>query len=84
MPAPTATGSPVAPAAFADLVRRTRTHRRFKENVAISRAELLELVDLARLAATATNLQPLKSLSPSGSTTASRARTSCSAQPPGA
>jgi nitroreductase len=52
--------TPVAPAALAELVRLTRTHRRFREEVPVSRDDLLALVDLARLAATATNLQPLK------------------------
>lgn len=45
---------------LADLVRRTRTHRRFQEDRPVSRETLLELVDLARLAASGNNRQPLK------------------------
>jgi len=45
---------------LADLVRETRTHRRFKEDRPVSRETLLELVDLARLAASGNNRQPLK------------------------
>ena len=43
-----------------ELVRQTRTHRRFKENQPISRETLLELVDLGRLSACGNNRQPLK------------------------
>jgi nitroreductase len=43
-----------------DLVIKTRSYRRFQENVAISEATLRELVDLARLSGSAGNLQPLK------------------------
>ncbi|MEW6747964.1 MAG: nitroreductase family protein [Planctomycetota bacterium] len=43
-----------------DLVLRTRSYRRFHEDQAIPMATLSDLVDLARLAASAANLQPLK------------------------
>lgn len=42
-----------------ELVMKTRSCRRFKEE-AISEELLRELVDLARLSASAANLQPLK------------------------
>ncbi len=43
-----------------DLIRKNRSVRRFYEEVAISEATLRELVDLARLSASAGNAQPLK------------------------
>jgi len=43
-----------------DLIIRNRTYRRFYQEVAIERQTLRELVDLARLSASAGNLQPLK------------------------
>jgi nitroreductase len=43
-----------------DLVIKNRTCRRFQENVAVERTTLRELVDLARLSASAANMQPLK------------------------
>jgi len=43
-----------------DLIRKTRSVRRFEENKNISRRQLRELVDLARLSASANNLQPLR------------------------
>lgn len=45
---------------IADLVKVNRTCRRFDEQHKIGPATLLELVDLARLSASAANLQPLK------------------------
>ncbi len=42
------------------LVRLNRSCRRFYEDQAVSRETLLALVDLARLSASAANLQPLK------------------------
>lgn len=45
---------------FADLVRKCRSIRRFKQNESISRETLLELVDLGRLSASGSNQQPLK------------------------
>lgn len=45
---------------FKDLILKNRTYRRFFENEAISRQTLTELIDLARLSASASNLQPLK------------------------
>ena len=45
---------------FKDLVLRTRSYRRFYENVAVDMATLHELVDLARLTASSGNRQPLK------------------------
>jgi nitroreductase len=43
-----------------DLILKNRSYRRFHENVAVGRDTLKELVDLARLSASAANLQPLK------------------------
>ena len=43
-----------------DLIVQTRSYRRFHQNVAIELDTLRELVDLARLSASAGNLQPLK------------------------
>ena len=43
-----------------DLVVKNRSYRRFHQEVAISRATLEELVDLARLSASGGNVQPLK------------------------
>ena len=45
-----------------DLVTRNRSYRRFHQDVAISLKTLEELVDLARLSASAGNHQPLKFL----------------------
>lgn len=43
-----------------DLVVRTRSYRRFRQDFKISRQELEELVDLARMTASAGSRQPLK------------------------
>jgi nitroreductase len=43
-----------------DLIVRNRSYRRFHQEVAIERETLRELVDLARLSASAANLQPLR------------------------
>jgi len=43
-----------------DLVRRNRSYRRFREGTPIELSTLRELVDLARLSASARNLQPLR------------------------
>jgi nitroreductase len=43
-----------------DLVRKNRSYRRFYEDVSIGLETLRELVDLARLSASAGNKQPLK------------------------
>ena len=43
-----------------DTITRTRTHRRFKPNIPIELETLRQLIDLARLSASAANLQPLK------------------------
>ena len=43
-----------------DLVKKNRSYRRFYENFTIERNSLEELVDLARLSASAANRQPLK------------------------
>jgi len=45
---------------FKALVVKTRTVRRFHQAQRVKRAELLELVNLARLSASGGNLQPLK------------------------
>ncbi len=44
------------------LITKTRSYRRFEESYAINREELLDLVDCARLSASAGNRQPLKYL----------------------
>jgi nitroreductase len=46
--------------AIEELIRRNRTFRRFHQQEAISNQTLRELVDLARLSASAANKQPLK------------------------
>ena len=43
-----------------DLVLANRSYRRFYQNETIELNTLTELVDLARLSASAANLQPLK------------------------
>ena len=43
-----------------DLIIKNRSVRRFCEDVAVERETLRELVDLARLSASAANMQPLK------------------------
>lgn len=43
-----------------DLIMQNRSYRRFDEGHAISEGELRELVDYARLSASAANLQPLR------------------------
>ncbi len=43
-----------------DLVLKNRSYRRFHEDEKITKNTLIELVDLARLSASAANLQPLK------------------------
>lgn len=45
---------------IADLIRKCRTYRRFYQDIAISREELLEMIDNARLSASARNAQSLK------------------------
>ncbi|MCL0048487.1 nitroreductase family protein [Dehalococcoidia bacterium] len=43
-----------------DLIRSTRSFRRFDQSVTLTRQVLVELLDLARHSASARNLQPLK------------------------
>jgi nitroreductase len=43
-----------------DIVTKTRSYRRFHQDIAINTGTLRELVDLARLSASAANRQPLK------------------------
>ena len=45
---------------FDEMVRTNRSYRRFQENAAVSLETLKELVDLARITASAGNLQPLR------------------------
>ena len=45
-----------------DLIRKNRSYRRFHEHEPVSREALEDLVNLARLGASAANLQPLKYL----------------------
>lgn len=43
-----------------DLIRKNRSYRRFDESIDISREDLIELIDLARLSPSGSNRQPLK------------------------
>lgn len=43
-----------------DLVMKNRTHRRFYENIVVSRESLKELIDLVRIVPSTANLQALK------------------------
>lgn len=43
-----------------DLVLKTRSYRRFNQNVQVDRETLVELIDLARQTASGSNAQPLK------------------------
>lgn len=43
-----------------DLIIKNRTYRRFRQDIAVERETLRELVDLGRLSASAANMQPLK------------------------
>jgi len=45
---------------IADLIRKNRSFRRFHQNHALDAETLTDLVDLARLSASAANLQPLR------------------------
>ena len=45
---------------IAELVRKNRSYRRFRESEPVSLATLRELVDLARLSGSARNMQPLR------------------------
>jgi nitroreductase len=43
-----------------ELIRRSRSYRRFQENRSVDKETLQELINLARLSPSAANLQPLK------------------------
>lgn len=45
---------------IADLIKKNRSFRRFQQNHALDAETLTDLVDLARLSASAANLQPLR------------------------
>ncbi len=45
-----------------DLIRKCRSYRRFKEDEGLTSADLRKLIDLARLAGSARNAQPLRYL----------------------
>jgi nitroreductase len=45
---------------FAELVKKSRSYRRFDETAPIAREDLLQLVNLARMSPSAANQQPLK------------------------
>jgi len=45
---------------FKTLVKNTRTTRRFKQNITISKDEIVELIDLTRTVSSSKNMQPLK------------------------
>ncbi|MFA5554689.1 MAG: nitroreductase family protein [Phycisphaerae bacterium] len=54
---------------FKDLVLKNRSYRRFDQKFKIEPQALSELIDLARLSASAANLQPLKYITSSNSKT---------------
>lgn len=43
-----------------ELIKKNRSYRRFDQNVTIPKSDLIEMVDLARLTPSATNVQPTK------------------------
>jgi nitroreductase len=43
-----------------ELVKKNRTCRRFHQEVAVERETLRDLIDLARLSASAANMQPVR------------------------
>ena len=45
---------------FKDLVKNNRSYRRFDEQFTINRGTLVDLIELARYAASGRNAQPLK------------------------
>ena len=47
---------------FRDLILKNRSYRRFYQSESVERSTLIELVDLARLSASASNKQPLRYL----------------------
>lgn len=53
---------PCAPVTMCELVLKNRSCRRFHQEIAVGRRAIEQLVDLARLSASASNLQPLKYL----------------------
>ncbi len=55
-----------------ELVSKTRSYRRFYQDVPVERETLRQLVDLARLSASGANLQPLKYILSSDSETNAR------------
>lgn len=55
-----------------ELIRKTRSYRRFDEHIAVSIDTLRDLVNLARLSASAANRQPLKYILSSAPVTNSR------------
>ncbi|MBN2394862.1 MAG: nitroreductase family protein [Candidatus Atribacteria bacterium] len=46
--------------ALKELIKRNRSYRRFDENKLVNQSQLIDLIDLARLSASASNRQPLK------------------------
>jgi len=52
--------NPCEPVTIRDMVVKNRSCRRFDQEIAVGRQALEQLVDLARLSASASNLQPLK------------------------
>lgn len=60
MPIFAATRKPKTMTELKSLILRTRSYRRFDENHVITRDDLLEMIDAARLSASGRNAQPLK------------------------
>lgn len=45
---------------FRELVEKSRSYRRFKEDIKIKEEDLKELVDLTRFCPSSANIQPMK------------------------
>jgi len=45
---------------FKNIVKNTRSTRRFKKNITIDKSELIDLIDMARTVSSGKNMQPLK------------------------
>ena len=45
---------------FLDLVKKSRSYRRFRQEMPVDKAHLLKMVEAARFSPSARNVQPLK------------------------